>query len=335
MPDVSLLSRRLLRELCTNSRVSVTSLSEKLAISRPIISKRIKALEKEFGLKYTLELNMTSLGVSNIHVLRVKFDKKPKEADLGALFESSKRIQLALTTVGDFDLLLFVVAKSVEDYLGWELKFDLALSKYGVSTSPSEVAILHLGFVPVSDTLILASGLDETYKKILLELNSNSRIKISDLARRIDTSEDAVHYYMEKIEKEGIVKRFTAVATKPLINENIVYFADYTIHEDIERRVEAERKRMYWKLQNEFPILSEFQMMFSTSGSDMSFTWATYPNFKEGLKQSVGLHAEIYKRDAAVMRYARICNLVKGTLPLRNIDLKEAYDARLFTTEEL
>src|SRR3989338_5636384 len=54
-------------------------------------------------------------------------------------------------------------------------------------------------------------ALDLKDKKLLYELDTNSRQTVQQLARKIGLSKDAVKYRMKRLKQEGIIKSFNAV----------------------------------------------------------------------------------------------------------------------------
>ena len=324
--QISVLSRKLVRELCTNSRVSITELAARYGLSRKMVRDRLAALERELGIRYTLELNYEALGFATLHLVKVRFSEKVEPKALEEVLGRSRVVQLAATTTGAFDMIIFALARNLREYFKWEIGLWTQFSKYGINTSSSEVTVIHLGFVPISDEFIRDSSLKEPYRKVLVELYSNSRMTVRELSKRTGIGETLVAYYLMKLKESGLIKRYTAIVTNPPLRYNIVYFANYTVKEGVESRVETERRTMYWREPDEFPIVNEFQQMFSTSGSDASFTWAVYDNYRSGLERSALTHKRIYKVDAPVIRHATIDRVVKGSLPLRNIQVKDNYD---------
>lgn len=326
MVEVSQLSRHILRELCMNSRVTITELAKKFSISRHVITERIEVLEKEFGLRYTIEPNYEALGFNDLHVVRLKFNKKPKPDVLKEIFAKSRVAQLvAITMNGDLDAIIFAVAKSPTEYSGWETALNMTLSKYGVQIRQSEINIFHLGFIPIDEGVINASNQEPIYKKMLNIINNDSRISIRDLSRQMGTSEALTRYYFRELDRSKLIRRYTAILTKSPLKVDIVYFINYTIKSGIERRVERERRTMYWKQLQEFPLVSEFPLMLSTSGGDRSFTLANYDDYKKGIAQSVSAHLAAYREDEPIVKQAVIETVIKGNLPIRNVDQKETY----------
>ena len=324
--EFSDLGRKIVRELCTDSRISVTELTTKLGISRITAAHRIKSLSKELGLTFTLEINYDSLSFGRFHLLYLNFAKKPKSAELKHLFADDSVVQLAATTKGDFDLVIFAITKTSKEYFNWEIKQFVSLAKYGVTLHSSEITIAHLGFLPLDDEIIQRSDISKIYKDILTALNHNSRMSVRELAKQVGMHEDTARYHLTKLENAKIIRRFTTIITKSPLRVDIVYFANYAVKEGIEDRIKNEREVMYFKKLNEIPIASEFQMMFSMTGSEISFTWACYEDERSGFEQSVATHARMYRVDSPVIKSAVIVEVIKGIAPIRNIDIKSVYD---------
>lgn len=123
--------RALLRELSENSRTSITNLSKRLKCSRNTVKSSMKALEKEFSMRYTLELNKNLLGLTQNELFVVKFGVKPTLKELKEIFHDDYLVQTAVKVEGDFDLLIKVTANSGEEYMKWALRTMLKLLPYG------------------------------------------------------------------------------------------------------------------------------------------------------------------------------------------------------------
>ncbi len=323
--EISLLSRYVLRELCTNSRVTITELSEKYKVSRHVIKERINALEKEFGLRYTIEPNYNELGYNTIHVLRSSFKKKPSNQEIKEILHNSRVAQFVATAEGYFELIVFAIAKNPAEYSQWENAFNAKFAKYGMYTKQSEVDFMSLGFVPIGSDAIEASAAEPIYKKMLSILNEDSRISIRDLSKKMGSSEALTRYYFRELNKTKLIKKYTTLATKPYFKSNILYFCNYTIKSGIESRYDKERKTMYWKSLDEFPILSEYPINWSIIGADRSFTWANYNDYRQGLKQSVDIHKQAFGDALQQIRVGVIKEIIKGYAPIRNIDQKQNF----------
>jgi DNA-binding Lrp family transcriptional regulator len=325
-------SKALLQELCTDSRVKVLALSKKLGYSRYMIAKDIAELEKRLDLYYTLELDHRKLGFSTVHVTYFNFVKKPSERIIGEVLGKITAVQLAILTKGDFELVCFVVTKTPVEYSQVEIALQILFQSYGASVRSSEVTLMRHGFIPLSNSLIEKSDIDSTYKKILLALNTNSRSKLSEVSKSTGIGEDTIRYHLTKMEREGIIKRYTAIVRNTNTKFTVIYFANFSVTENLQGRVDRERKEIIFAT-DERSIVNDFQMMFATTGAEQTFNLATYIDRNYGMEHSISAHNRIYAVDKPEVKYAVVTKTIKGVLPFRRIDVRANYDGTNFPLE--
>jgi DNA-binding Lrp family transcriptional regulator len=324
MVAISSKTREILRELCMNSRITITELSEKLSISRSAVSKRISALEEELGLRYTIDIERRALGFGTFVIYYLSFKKKPPEKVVKSWLEKSEMVQLAVKTSGNFDLVLFVLPIDDEKFAKWNLGIGLEFSDYGVSVNKSDMDIIHHGFVPLNDSIIMDAKIDEVYRKLLVELNKNSRASIRELSKKLELNEEMVRYYLSKLVKTDIIKRFTAVITKPPQSVSLMMFFKYVYRPGAIDRINEKRK-VYFKKELEPPVFNDWQMVSSTSGSSDEFEWAMAETQKQAIDERLGLHRRIFSKDEPDIKYGAVVDIMKGTLAIRNVDIKQLY----------
>ncbi|MEM0087240.1 MAG: winged helix-turn-helix transcriptional regulator [Candidatus Micrarchaeaceae archaeon] len=315
-----------LRELCNNSRISASELSRKLGISRYLASRIVSSLEAKFGLRYTLELNYRLLGFPTMHVMYLSFSRKPKPEDLAKLISGSSRIQFFATAKGDFDALAFVLAKDPVEYSQLEVALQAALIGYGAEVHSAEVTLMRFGFVPISNAMLAASsGVDDTEKRLLMALNENSRRELADIARSVSIAPEMVRYYMGRLEKAGIIRRYTAIITREAPQSGIAAFISYHVTNGILDRIAIERRHLYFAEPEEPYAANSLQEMWSISGAAQAFIMAAY-NSKEGCKAMINEHNRIYAKDRPSVTMAFIGKVLMGSAPFRNMDVKSSYD---------
>ena len=95
-----------------NSRLSHARISSITGIPLHTLEYRIRRLERIFGIKYTLELNMNNLGFSEYMILAKFISGKPSHESVRAALEKNPRVQLALATKGTYDFIIFCVAEN-------------------------------------------------------------------------------------------------------------------------------------------------------------------------------------------------------------------------------
>jgi len=65
---------------------------------------------------------------------------------------------------------------------------------------------------------------DELDRAILRELQNNARITNANLARKIHLSQPAVHNRIKKLEKRGVIKRYSAELDSEIIGYDLICF---------------------------------------------------------------------------------------------------------------
>jgi DNA-binding Lrp family transcriptional regulator len=140
----------LLQALSMNSRLPHAKLSKITGIPIHALEYRISRLEKILSIKYTLELNMNNLGFSEYMVLARFISSKPSHEDVKKALSSFPRVQLALVTKGNYDLIIFYEAEN-NTILSLDLdsiRNSSALSKIDSEWYVTPIATDY-GFVPL------------------------------------------------------------------------------------------------------------------------------------------------------------------------------------------
>ena len=106
---------RVVEEACGGSRALLKSMAAKAGVSTQTVSTRLKRLERSLGLKFVPELDLPSVGIKSEHFVRMKLRNEPDADALKRAF-ASPNVQLACRTAGDFDLLLWVIAKDASAF---------------------------------------------------------------------------------------------------------------------------------------------------------------------------------------------------------------------------
>ncbi|MGC8538918.1 MAG: Lrp/AsnC family transcriptional regulator [Candidatus Micrarchaeia archaeon] len=327
--NYSYTKKALLRMLSENARASITQLSNFADCSRITASNGVKELEKEFGLFYTIEFDLDKLGLGQRHIIMVRFEKKPKIGALRQLLADDRVVQFASTTTGDFDFLVYAVSPSSLGYMRWETLVQTRLAEYGVTFMPSQMVMSHIGFIPLSSQLVSEMdmhrfGLDETDKAMLLQLNENSRISYRDLAKLVGVREDTLRYRFMRLNRAGIIRRFTVVMKKPPTVYNAAFFVDYKFTAGTEARAKKARE-YYMSVDGRMPLVNKFQVLAPISGSHRFFVLGCFENDEDAEESFIKKHNEFFKGDSPTIYSAKIENVVKGMLPIRNIDVRSNY----------
>jgi DNA-binding Lrp family transcriptional regulator len=328
MRNYSYTKRALLRELSENSRVSVTALAKRLRCSRNTVMRNINALEKEFDLKYTLEFNKDISIVQN-QVWCVKLGVKPKTKDLKEIFKDDSIIQFAARTEGDFDLIINLVADSSESYIRMAMGIMNKLLPYKSTFEQSHILLIHTGLMSLGEKAIeklsLAnSSIDELDKRILILMNENSRLSYQEMGDALHENVATIRYRLGVLTKMNLIKRFTVILRKPPTEYNTAFFMKCSFTTGIKNRY-AKASEYYIDSDEKLPIVNKFQYLALTSGSYILFGIGCFESMESAFKDTVIAHKGLYKYDSPVVYSAKITEVVKGELPIRNIELKKEY----------
>lgn len=210
------LPHELLRLLYLNSRMSVKQLSKELDISYHTVSKYLKLCEEKYSLHYTIDVNTHMLGFSEARLLGVKFERVPDIKLLKKHFENDPLVQNVYLGSGDFNLLIHVIGTEPIKYDVWQYKFRLEFCHYKPRVKECALSVFDEGFMPIRNKLIKESkNINESEKKILIELILNSRLRLKDLSKRTKLSQMRVIYKVKKLQALGIIKSFTVCVQNP------------------------------------------------------------------------------------------------------------------------
>jgi DNA-binding Lrp family transcriptional regulator len=326
----SYLKRAIFRELCEDSRISVTALAEKVKCSRNTVLSNIRSLDKEFGLYHTIEFNRDTTHTNYVQVWCVKFGKKPSTEELQKVFQDDYRVRFVAETEGDFDLFINVAADMADRYMNWSVRTATRLLPYIPRIMPSAVILPHTGFFRVRNELLEMVdlsylGLDDVDKRILIVLNENSRSSFLEISKKTGVSVETVRYRINRIMKMGLVRRFTTILKKPPEDYyNIIFFGNYEMSPGMRSRY-TEAMKYYISLDGKLPLLNSFQYLALASGSHMLFGMGCFESEEAAIRDAVAAHKEIYMEDRPKIQYARIKNVIKGSIPMRSIDIAKDY----------
>ncbi len=334
--EYSYAKRAILRGLSENSRESVTKLAELARCSRLTVKNNLEAIEKEFGIRYTLEFNEEALGIGYRHFIKINLDRPIDDEGL-KIFDNDKVAQMVATTEGDFDLLVYAATPTGLAYISWETRLAMLLSEYGAEIRPSQVALFHIGFVELSNELLeninfRRLGLDDTDKKIVMLLNKNSRASFARIANETGINEDTARYRLERIKKAGIIKRFTISLEAPASFNRLAYFVNYKFSKNMEARGKLARNE-YQTMDGDLPFVNTYQLLAPTTGAYRFFAVAIGPDREKVFEKGVMLQRNIFKEDFPSVAYAWIKKVIKGNLPIRNIDIKKAYNTVIWGSQ--
>jgi DNA-binding Lrp family transcriptional regulator len=327
----SIVTRKIVRILSENARASVSDISKMTKLSRKTVTDRMRKLEQEMNLRYTVELDEEALGLSSPHIILVRFDEKPDYDHISKLFKESHVPQFAVSIKGSQSMLIFGIAVSNKDYAYWDNSIQIMLAKYGMNWQPSEVVHEQLGFLPIRNEMIEKLNIAPKYKQMLMLLNENSRMSFQELSKRMNMHFNTTAYNFKKLLKMNYIKRFTITMDAPKNVTLAAFLAKYTPKEGFENSVAKIRKA--FMSDDELSIISRYLFCAPLIGTHDHFGIAAFDDFRSAYdhiakyhKQALGIHI----KNVACMELDRV---LIGRLPIRSVDDKREYRVLDWTVE--
>ncbi|VVC72264.1 AsnC-type helix-turn-helix domain protein [uncultured archaeon] len=328
--ELDVISRRVIRELCMDSRVPVSVMAERIGCSRSTVASRIRFVEKTAGLKYVVEPDMARLGLNFSYFIGVKLRRELPEKDLIPLLEESPIPQFAAFCKGEFDLLLFAAARNELEFMRWAFNFRSALSDEIVSWNASHLVFARYGVFPLNDATLARSTLPSPKKALLMELNRDSSQKYKELARRLKTTVPSLRYYFRLLEKSGCVKRFTAFMQNPMKSVHLVNFRHYTYQAEHEEM--SKRDRVLIKTEEPYQVPNTNSFVVETAGAADAFHWVSADDVKAAyaeLKKAEQLYQGYLRTESAIVE-----KVIYGLWPVRALDMEKVYDSSSWDKRE-
>lgn len=319
----SLVARKIIRILSENSRASNTEIAKKLGITRQAVAKRLKRIEKEFGIGYTLELNEEALGLVHPHIIMVKFGKKPDYEDVKKLFLGSPIPQFVASIKGSHDLIIYANSASRSEYVHWDKRMQALLSGYNVSWYSSEIAHTQLGYFPLRNEVIDKIKIDDRQKDIIKLLNINSHASFLEMSKKLHVPFHVLVYNFKKLLKTDYIRKFT-ITEKPIRNTVIMYyFAKLTLTNLFAHSAATARKALIYD--DPYSIVSRYLFCSQLIGTGDFFVLGVFDNRKIGYSRGILHYKTAMETQKVKIGYGVLDKVLVGRMPLRSIDNKKEY----------
>jgi Lrp/AsnC family transcriptional regulator, leucine-responsive regulatory protein len=242
------IDKRIIYELDKNSRIPETKLAKLVNRSKESVRYRIKQLqEKEILQGFTIWIDPTKLGFQSAKIYLTLANKpEEKQAFIGYVKRDKRLFWLGIAEGGWNAGLTFFVRDYHEFF---DLKNEI-FSKFKSLIIESWTAVLVN--VNITDRKFLVDEerkwhvmfdkkssyeLENIEKQILKELFKNSRINITEIARKYDSTIDIIRSRIKKLEKLGIIFRYRANVDYDKLGfefyKTFLYFKNLTKQDEI------------------------------------------------------------------------------------------------------
>ncbi|VVB76769.1 Uncharacterised protein [uncultured archaeon] len=335
---------KVIRQLGIDARISMKTLMSSVGGARSSAYGLFNSVTSEYGLKFVPEINISNLwkwefikrarmqtkrgiiaeatmeelpvaGFGEYMVL-VKFaGKPPGDEIIRAALSAFDAPQFAARLDGDYDLIIYAVARSYEEALEFTDGFSKKLDKQNMTTYTNRVWGI-FGFFPVNAKLIGKFDIFDSYKNLLLGLNESGRKTFSDIGRKANQGPAQMLYAYDRLVRTGILRRITYYETKPKSTINVLFKIKATNAKSFDGAKDAWFMRLikeYEKMENECVFMCDIP---SPKGMLVigSFEKA------DRLKNFVGMMKS--SLDGIEITQTKITSVLQGSLGIRDFDMR-------------
>jgi len=321
---LDLKDKKILFELDKNSRISLSELAKKVRLSKEVVFHRINNLVKRgFILRFQTVISTYRLGYQSYKIY-FKLQNLTKEirSQIQDFFMKNEMVYWIGNCQGRWDLIIAYWAKTISDFGLFEdeilNKFSNYIQEKEISISRKSIQYNRRWFYydkiePIETTF--GEELEEIkLKKIDLEilryLANNARIKIIDLAKKLNVSITVIRYRLKQLEKNKVIlgykyalnpkllgyetckafiffKNITDEKRKALINycklnPNVINIVLTIGPWDMEIEFEVKNFDEYYRIMNDVQekyndIIKSYESVLFSSEPKQSFVPGAYP----------------------------------------------------------
>ncbi|MGC8622908.1 MAG: AsnC family transcriptional regulator [Candidatus Micrarchaeia archaeon] len=231
----------ILTALSTNARSSYEEIGKKAGISAQAARRRIKKLEEKYAITYTIDTHAALNFGFYRFIITVKFNgsKRPRKEEIRRELEKEPRVQLVMSTKGEFDLLIYVLFENtvkLDDWL-YGLRKSEAFANLDADWNASYFLISN-GLVPLRDEFFeivkerVWHRTRETPRRkegeifyreyaVLRALNKNGVEKFNEIDKGYGLRKGSADYTFQELMQKKVIRRVTI----SMGNLPIKYFA--------------------------------------------------------------------------------------------------------------
>ncbi len=209
--------KTLLTALSMNGRISLPALARMTGLSVNATAWQKKSLERKYGIRYVPEIDAGKFGYMQL-LVTVKFiNGIPPTEELRSAMLLEPRVQLAMLAKGEYDVILHVLVKNVEEANLLIVNLRNRLGTYDSVWSVTPV-YEDYGFVPFRsefiDLLKEEGGVRAREYAVLRELNDDASVEFSKIDEKYGFDAGRASYTYHTLRSEGKIKRTTITMRK-------------------------------------------------------------------------------------------------------------------------
>src|SRR3989344_1755962 len=223
--NLDIKDKKILTELDKNARQSNSQIGKKVGLSKEVVKYRIdKLIEEKVIIRFHTVINYYKLGVIKFKLyLKLTNADRNKLEEIADYFFNHNKTEWVVLTTGEWDLISGFLVNNVNEF---DDELQIVLNKF--SNHIQEKAIttsLYLAhhtreFLTESKdkrkTIVYHTTKDKQEKidnvdlEIIKIITNNSRIPITEIAKKIKTTPRIVQYRLKELEKKKIILAYKA-----------------------------------------------------------------------------------------------------------------------------
>lgn len=220
--------KKILYELCVNSRQPSTIIAKKVRLSREVVEYRIKRLQKQGIIKkFQTLINVDLLGFRsyNVFLLMENFNEE-KETEITNYLKNHPAVRWMISCFGKWDIFFRITVKDRQqfDEIFSEISEHLDIRSFEVITNVKKLKAVNPFELFVENTPSKTTKYKQFQKLtekdllILKEISNNSRISLIDLSKKISLTPEATKYNIKKLESQGVITGYTCLIDLEKLN---------------------------------------------------------------------------------------------------------------------
>lgn len=262
------------------------------------------------------ELPTTGFGE---YIVFVKFKgKEPKNEEIIKAMGNSYIPQFAARMKGDYDLMIYAIARSYEDAIQFVDSLSSNLSKYPMLTYTTRTWS-SFGFFPLNKKLIEQFDIFDTYKNLLIGLSNTGRSTFTEIGKEFNQGAAQMLYAYDRLVRTEIVRRMTYFEAKP---NNSVYMAILLKIQNPKSFDECKCtwfKKLLKKYENEE---NECVFMCDMPSPKSMLVIASLSNNKKAESFLSGIRSSLKSVEMTKMRISKV---LYGNLGIRDFDMRYTF----------
>lgn len=323
---------KLLMALSMNARMPVSKLAKLVGLNKQTTYYRIKSLEKQFNLKYLLEIDIEKLGYTQ-YIILIKFEEDiPTIEELENAFKYEPKIQFAAITKGEYDVVIHIVAE--DSFIAYNDLVALR-SKSSLYNYKAYWYLIHFAqtysFMPLKDSFFDNVLKDKVWHRtittpnigrgqlkyrefiLLKEMNNRSIINFGNIDAKYNFTKGTSRYTYLALKSSGKIVRPTIT----IANQAVKYIGIILVSNVHQKKIIKNHYKFWEDIIGYGTILNKYSFIGNIGTPNGAILFL--PVMQEGTLEYI---AEAIRKElqGSIVKTLIVTNIITGSLCYRRFD---------------